>query len=273
MNTRDGSRVTTADAYLANSRAALIVRADATVDRVLLSGTRVTGVRLVDGSVLKADAVVLSGGVYGSPAVLLRSGLDLAGVGANLADHPGILVGLEYEGPASDPVLHTITSFRSSLAPPDAPPDLLYWIADPEGDPAEFGVEVLLMKPRSRGSVRLRSADPNDPPVIRLPNLEDDADVRRLMEGYRHALQVFGLPAEDDDARLEAKIRTEEYSVPHVVGTCALGSVVDPGGRVRGVEGLWVVDASIIPEAPSGFVHFPTVMLAERLSEVIASAL
>jgi choline dehydrogenase len=272
MNTRDGKRVTTADAYLANAPTTLTVQADTTVDRVLLTGNRATGVRLADGSVLEADGVVLSAGVYGSPAVLLRSGIELAGVGENLADHPGVLLDLGYQGAASKPVLHSITSFRSSEAPPDGPPDLLFWIADPNGDPAEFGVEIVLMKSKSRGSVRVRSVDPQEPPIIRLPNLEDQSDVRRLMEGYRHALEVFKL-APVDDRRLEEKVRAEEYSIPHVVGTCALGSVVDVDGQVVGTDGLWVADASIIPDAPSGFVHFPTVMLAERLSERIASVI
>lgn len=273
MNTRNGKRVTTADAYLANASTTLTVRADTTVDRVLLTGNRATGVRLADGSLLEADGIVLSAGVYGSPAILLRSRIDVAGVGENLADHPGVFLDLGYQGTASKPVLHSITSFRSSEAPPDGPPDLLFWIADPDGDPAEFGVEIVLMKSKSRGSVRLRSADPQEAPLIRLPNLEDQSDVRRLMEGYRHALDVFKLAPADDDARLEEKVRGEEYSIPHVVGTCALGSVVDGDGQVQGTEGLWVADASMIPDAPSGFVHFPTVMLAERLSERIASVL
>jgi choline dehydrogenase len=146
----------------------------------------------------------------------------------------------------------------------------MFWISDPAGAPAEFGVEVLLMKPRSRGSVRLRSTDPNDAPLIRLPNLEDPNDVSRLMDGYREALRVAKLP-QPGDAELESKIRAEASSVPHVVGTCALGTVVDAEARVYGTERLWVVDASIIPDALSGFTHIPTVMLAERLSEKIST--
>jgi choline dehydrogenase-like flavoprotein len=67
------------------------------------------------------------------------------------------------------------------------------------------------------------------------------------------------------------------YSLPHVVGTCAMGlrpdhgAVVDASGRVHGTEGLFVVDASIMPDAPSGFPHLVTIMIAERLSEQIGS--
>jgi choline dehydrogenase len=277
MNSRAGRRVTTLDAYLADPPAGLTIRADSLVDRVLFDGVSATGVRLADGTEFDAGAVVLSAGVYGSPPILLRSGVgprgqvaDLAGVGENLADHPGVLVELNYSGPAADPVLHAIASFRSSQTPIDQAPDLMFWIADPEGEPAEFGIEVLLMKPRSRGSVRLRSADPHDAPLIRLPNLQDPADMPRLMEGYRQALRVARLP-QPGDAELEAAIRAGAYSVPHVVGTCALGAVVDAGARVHGTDHLWVVDASIIPDALSGFTHIPTVMLAERLSDKIAT--
>jgi len=80
------------------------------------------------------------------------------------------------------------------------------------------------------------------------------------------------------DAELEAYVAENGYSIPHVVGTCAMGprpedgAVVDATGRVHGIDGLFVADASIIPEPPSGFSHLPTLMLAERLAEVVAEA-
>jgi choline dehydrogenase len=130
--------------------------------------------------------------------------------------------------------------------------------------------------------VRLRSNDPREPPLIELPNLEAQHDVERLAEGYRRAVEVASQPAlrrhcsgpepaEPED--LEELIRAELFSVPHTVGTCAMGSVVDEVGSVNGVEGLSVVDASVMPDVPSGFAHIPTVMIAERLAEHIASRL
>ena len=74
-------------------------------------------------------------------------------------------------------------------------------------------------------------------------------------------------------------VRANGYSLPHVVGTCSMGprpedgAVVDPSGCVYGVQRLSVVDASIMPDVPSGFTHIPTIMIAERLSEAIASLL
>src|ERR1700682_5122522 len=104
---------------------------------------------------------------------------------------------------------------------------------------------------------------------------------RGIGEGHRRALTIpndravrelggGGAPAEPD--RLDELIRAEEYSIPHVVGTCAMGprpeegGVVDATGRVHGTGGLSVVDASIMPDVPSGFIHFPVIMIAERLS-------
>lgn len=147
------------------------------------------------------------------------------------------------------------------------------------------------MKPLSRGTVRLRSADPAAPPRVDLPSLDDPSDLERLAEGYRRGLEVAGRPemrrlcagplaGEELEAdELHDFIRENRYSIPHVVGTCAMGpgpndgAVVDALGRVHGTESLSVVDASIMPDVPSGFTHIPTIMIAERLSEQIASLL
>jgi choline dehydrogenase-like flavoprotein len=220
------------------------------------------------------------------PAILLRSGIGpegplvrLPGVGANLVDHPSVYVDFGYEGVGrTAPALHTIATFHSSGRPSAEAPDLMFWLADPIEEDTEFGAEVVLLRPRSRGSVRLRSSDPSNPPLIELPNLDDPADIERLAEGYRRAVEVAKQPvlrrhcsgpAPTEPEDLEALIRSELFSVPHTVGTCAMGSVVDASGSVYGVERLSVIDASIMPDVPSGFTHIPTVMIAERLSEQI----
>jgi choline dehydrogenase len=142
----------------------------------------------------------------------------------------------------------------------------MFWVSDPTGDPPSYSLEVVLMKPRSRGSVRLRSADPVDPPVVDLPGLRDPADVERLAEAYQRGLEVAdrpeirGLcsgprpPDPGDREALRTFIREHRYLLPHVVGTCAMGTsphdgaVVDASGGVHGVERLSVVDASIMPD-------------------------
>lgn len=303
MSTTDGVRVTTADAYLPLGATPpnLEIRADAQVADVTFDGATATGVRLLDGTEVEAGWVVLCAGVYGTPPILMRSGIgpaehlraldvpvriDLPGVGANLADHPGMDVDVGYRGPGRDaPVLHSLTTFHSSGTPSDEPPDLAFWVIDPTSEPGSFEFGVLLLKPRSRGSVRLRSNNPADSPSITLPALDDPSDVERLGECYRRAIDVANRPelrslcAEPatadpgDDVALRARVRMEAYSVPHVVGTCALGSAVDASGRVLGTERLTVADASVMPDVPSGFTHVPTIMIAERLSEQLASLL
>jgi choline dehydrogenase len=292
MNVLGGRRVTTADAYLPLGATPpnLTVRGDEQVDRVLFARTEAVGVQLVDGTMVEAGRVVLCAGVYGSPAILLRSGVgpegnvaDLPGVGANLVDHPSVYVDFGYQGSGrAAPALHTIATFHSSGRSSAETPDLMFWVADPTEEDTEFGAEVVLLRPRSRGSVRLRSEDPHDPPLIELPNLDDRSDVERLAEGYRRALEVAaqpvlrrhcGGPEPREPEELDTLIRAELFSVPHTVGTCAMGSVVDAQGSVYEVDRLSVVDASIMPDVPSGFTHIPTVMIAERLSEHIASML
>ncbi len=309
MSSRDGIRVTTADAYLplGETPPNLTIRAGAHVADVVFDGTHASGVRLVDGGIIDAGYVVLCAGVYGSPAILLRSGigpawhlrsvgipvrLELPGVGANLADHAGVDIDCGYRGPArSAPILHVVATFHSESASSDQAPDLMLWLSDPRGDPPIFEIDVVLLRPRARGAVRLRSADPTDPPCIQLPGLLDPFDVERLAEGYRRGCEVANSPElrrlcdaplspqPSRTVELPDVIRAEGYSFPHVVGTCSMGpepdrgAVVDTSGRVHGTERLSVVDASIVPNGPSAFTHLPTVMLAERLSERLAGAL
>jgi choline dehydrogenase len=301
--------VTTADAYLPVSATPLnlTIRPETHVAEVCFEGNRARGVRLRDGEVVEAGWVVLCAGVFGSPAILMRSGIgpadhlrlvevpvrmDLPGVGANLADHPAVSIECGYSGATrTDPILHIIATFHSATVDGDSAPDLMLWASDPEAPaegPASFDIDVVLVRPRSRGGVRLRSADPTDAPHVELPAPSDPFDVERLAEGYLRGLEVLSsgtirrhgvepaTPAPLGDELLEF-VRVEGYSLPHVVGTCAMGprpedgAVVDPSGQVHGTEALSVVDASIMPDVPSGFTHVPTIMLAERLSERIAS--
>jgi choline dehydrogenase len=161
---------------------------------------------------------------------------------------------------------------------------MLFWLADPIGEPAAFTIECLLMRPRARGRVTLRSASPADPPRITLPSL-DAGDVERLGEAAMRAYDVAMRPEmralcaaarpPQDPAGLRAWVLESRYSVPHVVGTCAMGAspadgaVVDANARVHGVERLRVVDASILPEPPSGFPNLITMMAAEHIATTI----
>jgi choline dehydrogenase-like flavoprotein len=131
--------------------------------------------------------------------------------------------------------------------------------------------------------VRLRSADPEEPPRISLPGVRDPNDLRRLSEGLERAVELADRPEirrlapggttrPRTNAERRAHVLANAYSLPHVVGTCRMGpspetgDVVDAQGRVHGADGLRVIDASIIPEPPAGFPHIITIMLAERLT-------
>jgi len=309
MSSRDGRRSTTVDAYLGLDHAVrhLTIRTDAPVDRIRLDGDRATGVILVDGSVIAAGGVILCGGTYGSPAILMRSGIgpadhlhsfgievvrDLPGVGSNLADHPAVDLDSGWQGDAvANPVTQSIATFRSVQAGPSDGQDMMFWIIDPSADDPAVYVDPILLRPQSRGSVRLRSVDPAEPPQIDLPGLRETADLERLVDGFGLALELANHPVfrrglggggpvdPGDRGATRAAVRAGLYSIPHVVGTCAMGpspdagAVVDAIGRVHGVAGLAVVDASIIPEPPSGFPHIITIMLAEHVAEPLAGLL
>lgn len=299
MNSVNGRRSLSVD-LLATAPPHLEVRDNATVDDVLMDDHQVTGVRLSDGSLIAARRVVLTAGVYGSPCILMRSGIgpaslleslgievriDLPGVGENLSDHPAVSIDTGYRTEQREgPILHLLASFHSPAAADGEAPDLALWAGDPEGDPAEGWFDILLWRPAARGRVQLASADPADQPRIWLPEPTDD-DVAILTHGVREALALLDMKPlrsigatrppdvpHDPDA-LRAWVRAERYSLPHSVGTCAMGrkpdqgAVVDAAGRVHGTEGLYVADSSIMPTPPTGFPHLITVMLGQRLAD------
>lgn len=146
---------------------------------------------------------------------------------------------------------------------------------------------VWLVHPRARGTVSLRSRSPADPPVIRHSLLGESDDVRDLIAGCKLLREIFEqdafrpyirrelTPGPDvrTDEELEAFVRQTGRHGHHPVGTCAMGSdeqsVVDPQLRVRGVESLRVVDASVMPSLITGHTNAPTVMIAERAADLI----
>ena len=245
---------------------------------------------------------------------------ELPGVGANLLDHlaNGLLVrtqgvetlasaeslrnlaswALRGRGPLTSNVAEAAAFVRTR---PDAStPDLelifLPVLFEEEGlkQPTEDGLTlgVVLLQPRSAGTVSLRSPDPLDPPAIDPRYLTDPSgqDVRTLIHGLRLARRVLaqqplasfvdeellpGAGARSDDDLL-AHLRARSQTLYHPVGTCRMGTdplaVVDPTLRVRGIDGLRVVDASVIPRLPSGHTNWPTVMVAERAAELVSAA-
>jgi choline dehydrogenase len=157
--------------------------------------------------------------------------------------------------------------------------------------PTEHGLSlgVVLLQPRSAGSITLRSANPLDAPLIDPRYLTDDGgeDVRLLIEGMRIAWRVVRSPAlapyagesmiregePRTDEEIDAFIRQRAETLYHPVGTCRMGvdemAVVDPDLRVRGLEALRVVDASVMPGIIRGHPNSPTIMIAERAVDLI----
>jgi choline dehydrogenase-like flavoprotein len=144
-----------------------------------------------------------------------------------------------------------------------------------------------MLHPRSRGTVRLRSPDPRDRPLLNFNFLSEEADMRVLRKGMRIARDLAAssqldpyrsqevLPGRDceSDAAIDAYIRKTAMSVHHPVGSCAMGegpeAVVDPQLRVRGVERLRVADASIMPDIVTGHTNAAVIMIAEKAADLI----
>lgn len=153
-----------------------------------------------------------------------------------------------------------------------------------------FGILPVLLYPKSRGEIRLRSADPSQPPVIDPRYFSDDADMQRLLDGVRLAQRIArsklldpyrGQPLSksceaSDEATLREETRQRTNTLFHPVGTCKMGSdaqaVVDSELRVRGVSGLRVVDASIMPTIVGGNTNAPTIMIAEKAADLILAS-
>jgi choline dehydrogenase len=146
-----------------------------------------------------------------------------------------------------------------------------------------FSIAAVALQPRSRGSVRLRSPDPLQPPDIDPAFLGDEGDVEVLVEGVKLArraaagrplarwLKVERAPGGEvqTDDEIDAWIRSNAHTIYHPVATCAMGRVVDSELRVRGLEGLRVADASVIPQLVRGHTHAATTMVAERAADLI----
>jgi choline dehydrogenase len=317
-NTRNGVRMSCALTYVerARHRSNLEIRPDVLIDRVLMSGTRCRGVSTAAGEEIEGDLVVICGGAYSSPAILLRSGVgpadelralgirvrhDLSGVGRELVDHPLSAIDLPTHPPvAPGPKYQMMLTARSSLADSNAPPDLHLFPAGPfhaEGYSPTGAVQAIVIsvvKPRSHGWVRLRSPYPAEPPRIHLGLLKHHDDMTRTIEAIRLARSIARHPAmrgliagpelspgeiieDQDEAGLERALRARVETYHHPVGSCRMGpdpmagAVVDAHARVRGIDGLRVVDASIMPEIPSANTNLPTLMLGERVAELIRS--
>lgn len=310
-NILDGRRHSAADAFLtpALSRSNLAVRSQTHASRLMVEGRKVVGVEFLrDGARETARAtreVILCGGVIDSPKLLMRSGIgpadhlkshgitviaDVPGVGQNFQDH--LKLSVRWNGKTTLPG-STVTAGMFSRSAQDAvgkPPDLQFYVGRGLDTPDRLvTITVSLVQPKSRGEIRLRSADPMEPPSIRANYLQEQADVDALVRGVKLA-RYFGEaesyeplradellpgPGAKSDAELALFARHEADTIYHGAGTCKMGpdgdrlAVVDAELRVRGMEGLRVADASIMPEVVNATTHAACVMIGEKLSAIL----
>jgi choline dehydrogenase len=333
---RGGMRGSAAVAYLhpAMQRPNLTVMPYMHVHRVLFEGTRAVGVaasQLGQLQEFRAEReVILSGGAYNSPQLLMLSGvgpaehlmmreievlLDQPAVGENLSDHPAtqlvwttpepesLLLALEpaaleeFEATQTGPFASNLAEAGGFIRVGEgAPaPDIQFHVAPVQivnegmSHPEAHGIWVspCLLTEHSRGTVRLASSDPTAKPLVHNAFYSRGDDMDRMIAGLRSALEIcaqpalapycaepFNVPAGDSNEALRAHAARTTFAIYHPVGTCRMGSdsaaVVDEQLRVNGLEGLRVIDASVMPTVPRGNTNAPTIALAERAAELIA---
>jgi choline dehydrogenase len=328
----------------AMGRRNLTVETRALAGHIRLRSGRAVGVDYVRGGEMctaMADReVIVAAGVYGSPQLLMLSGIgpaehlkslgvepvvDLRGVGQNLVEHPFLFLGWKMRPGA----------FRSELRVDRAALWVLLWGLLGRGlfatngaagnlfirtdrhldrpdmqftcmsgevaarelwfpligkkPPHTIGAGLSMIKQDSRGEVRLRSADARDPPRILFNLFKEQSDVDRAVRGLKIIRDIYGreplrglvtdeiLPGArfSSDADLQQYVRDNGAITQHAVGTCAMGAagdaaaVVDAELKVRGVEALRVIDASVMPDVPGGNTNAPTIMIAEKGADLL----
>ncbi|MEC3978208.1 GMC family oxidoreductase [Amycolatopsis sp. H20-H5] len=314
-----GRRASAAAAYLSPvlDQPELTVVTGARARRLLLGGGRCTGVEwIADGRVERASAeeIVVSAGAIESPKLLMLSGIgdaahlrsagvevttQLPGVGRNLHDHVlvPVVFGTERSpgrpsaglGPAQT---HLFWHSRPGLPVPDIQPlhfPVPLYPPGESGPPDGFTLQAGLIRPSSRGSIRLSGPDVEDELHIDPNTLGTDADLAALLAGVELCRELGAArvlreewgsrelhpgPASSGEDLLRY-LRATVSTYHHQAGTCKMGidadAVVDPRLRVHGIDGLRVADASVFPSVTSGNTHAPALLVGEQAASFLGS--
>jgi choline dehydrogenase-like flavoprotein len=343
QNASGGLRYSSSIGYLdRHDLPGLTVLTGTHITRINIDHGRATGVEVITQgtttTIRAAREVILCAGVYGSPQLLMLSGVGPAGhlrqhgitvhadlpVGDNLHDHlfvpmtycmtsarnrgttPYFVGGVLKEAIRHDSwmgrtVFEVVGFVRTQHAAnvPDLQIHVLPWSYPfPNQDsPARHKVDKrsaltimpTLIYPKSRGTLRLAGADPQTPPVIDPGYLTEPDDTRLLLDGMelvratmassliagQISVELSPGPAYPDRAALARELPNRATSVYHAVGTCRMGTdeqaVVDPALKVRGIDGLRVADASVMPSIPGGNTNAPAMMIGEHAARIMAA--
>jgi choline dehydrogenase/5-(hydroxymethyl)furfural/furfural oxidase len=287
-----GRRASVNDIYLepARSRANLEILGNSAVDRLNIKGNVVVGVHLVNGSDVDADAVVVCAGAIATPQILLRSKIQRSGIGRGVKDHPAVAFTLALKEPSE--ARYAISALLRTTSTPTGKHDednqtengnihLLPLNHTTAHDRLHGAMFAAVMRVYSTGSITEAKIDLN--------LLSDERDMRAMAEatsmlatmiesrtftGVAHS--VGNEPTTDD---MQGWLLNNVGSYSHVGCSSKMGAVsnedavVDTNGKVIGYSQVWVCDASIFPDLPTGNTHLPVVMMAERISQRISVSL
>jgi choline dehydrogenase-like flavoprotein len=341
--TQKGERWSAARAFVEPARYRMEIITGALTEKITTENGRATGVVIRQSwgrkrTIKARAAVILSAGAFGSPQILMLSGIgpaahlrdhaiavvdDKPAVGSDLQDHIDHVSSFEADSQDffGDSLAGTWAMAKAFFehrtkrtgilttcfaegggfwrSSPDLPaPDIQYHfmpaMLDDHGRTEVkghgFSGHVCVLRPESRGTVRLASADARQSPLIDPAFLSDKRDIASLRRGVRELHRIFAAPSlaayggksrqsvdlTDDDA-LDAIIRSTADTVYHPVGTCRMGpsadDVVDPRLKYRGIDGLYIADASIMPRLISGNTNAPSIMIGERCADCVRADL
>ena len=316
----------------ARHRLNLTIRPNCNVHDLIIEGNLVSGVRVTSGGknfIVNSETVILSAGALANPRILMLSGIgpknhlsevgipshiDLPGVGQNLSDHPQNFVHASVinRGELDSAAPRLQVALRYTATGSTFRDDMLMWMGSyaVEGDyrdllppnklrsittPVITGIQITisLYLATSKGTVRLRSSNPEEMPSISLNLLKTEADIVRMADGVHLACDIMDSrqlstivkertsPADEllsDDKAFHRWLKETTTTGNHLTSTCAMGpdsnplAVVDSRFKVWGLDNLYIADASIMPDCVRANTNVTTMMVGERLAENLSSS-